>query len=401
MSDQKQTIGETKNVYLLIVAGGQGTRLFPISHEACPKQFCKLDDQNTFIQATAKRFVGLGIKLANIVVIVTNGNQRLLAEEQLVPMGVLSQNILRIKPTYDYAGAMVKGAEYIAELDANAIIVNTPSDQHIRVDDNFAETIASAIRSAKANHPTIIGVKTTDLNTVRGCGHAMFDVAEKARCRKVLGFIEKPNEVEADRIMRAGNTACNTGVNVWGAQTILEAAKGVDLRGGLKIDKLMAAFGDSLRVAVGEFGWFDCGTLKALYQISEKTAHHRNASLGEGAISRHECRRSIFWAPEGYEIHATNIRDSAVIVNVIDGKIVTAVVKLDASQQVKELAEDFLGRKILTNSFAIDANNNIVARTAVSDLRAAFLGVDHHFVAAAKVSDKKIVVIVSNMAPKE
>ena len=50
------------NIWLAIIAGGRGTRLFPHSHDDCPKQFCVLDDTNTFIQATARRFIALGVK---------------------------------------------------------------------------------------------------------------------------------------------------------------------------------------------------------------------------------------------------------------------------------------------------------------------------------------------------
>lgn len=396
MATQEQLISKTDDVYLLVIAGGQGTRLFPISHASCPKQFCRLDDNDTFIQATVKRFVRLGVKLTNVIVIVTNQNQQELAEEQLVPMGILSQNIRLIKPTYDYAGAMIKGAGFIAKLSSNPVIINTPSDQHIIANEGFANSIAVAIESARVGNPTIIGVKTTDLNTVRGCGHARFDTSEDTECRKVVGFIEKPSEVEADKIMRSGDTACNTGINVWNSRTVLMAAKSLDVENGVKTDALMATFGDKLRVIAGDFGWYDCGTLKALYQISQKTPNHRNANLGDGMVSREDCRRSLFWAAEGYSLHAIGVRDSAVVVNTIEGQTVVAVVAFDSSQKVKELADDFLGEKLLMNNFSLDANNNNVARSNIDDLTVVFMGVSNHVVAAVKNSADEIVVVVSN-----
>ena len=86
------------HLWAAIIAGGQGTRLFPISHPCRPKQFCQLNDRNTFVQATIERFTSLGVKPTQILIVVTDDNQESLAKGQCIQRGVLSQNILKVSP---------------------------------------------------------------------------------------------------------------------------------------------------------------------------------------------------------------------------------------------------------------------------------------------------------------
>ncbi len=397
---------QLEHVWLAVIAGGQGTRLFPLSHNACPKQFCHLDNDNTFIQATIKRFLKLGIKPNHVVVITTNPNQTKLATAQTASIGVISQNIYEINPHFGYAGAMVKAAQFIKKIDGDATIVNTPADQFIVADDNFRETIISAIDASMRKNwrpAVIVGVKVSDLVTVKGCGHALYDpneeendMAEKATYQ-VKGFVEKPNEERANQLMRDDNSACNTGINVWHADTILQAYN--DLPDSeLSTDKLMQSF-QELRLAVGAFIWHDCGTLKSLYAVSDDvmTPNHKNVSLGKGKIDRTDCRRSLFYAIGGIKLHATGIEDSAVIATEIEDRIVITIVKLSESQRVRELAEDYqTNKQFLTDDFSVGARNNIIVRTNFSEeVRVGFVGVDDCIVYVHKSEDGIIDVAVS------
>ena len=390
---------EKGKVWTAIIAGGQGTRLFPLSHDECPKQFCHIDKTRTFIQATIKRFVDFGVKPKRVVVVVTNDNQLELAKEQCVPLGIISENILKIDPNYGYAGAMIKAAEFISELDENAVIINTPADQFIVSDESFIETINNALDSARSGNPTIIGVKVNDLVTFTGCGHALYDAPESEEelpTYNVKGFAEKPEKEQALQLMREDCSACNTGINVWDTHTILSAK--VDAR-GLGTDELMSAlrlYAD-LKVAVGTFPWYDCGTLKSLFDISAKTPNHKNANLGKGAIERTDCRRSLFYSIDGVTLRATNIKDAAIIINNIDDHIVIAVVKLDDSQKVKQLAENYKEHKeFLTDDFSFGARNNIVMRTDYSkEIRVGFVGVDDCIVYSHKHRTGEIEIAIS------
>lgn len=386
------------NVWIAIIAGGQGTRLFPLSHDNCPKQFCALNENETFIQATAKRFIRLGIEPKKIVVVVTNERQVELAKEQLLPMGILSINIYKIPDSCGYAGAMVRAAEFIAKDDEDAVIINTPADQYVVTDEDFEATMFKSINSAASGNPTIVGVRVTDLVTVMGCGHASYETNDTGECKSVIGFIEKPSEEVAIQLLKEENSACNTGINVWSAKTILAATRDyVDSRKNLDTDSLMSRF-KNIKLAIGKFRWYDCGTLKSLYDISPKTPNHKNSSLG-GNIFRTDCLGSMFITIKGIDIYAAGIENAAVVVNEINGRIVIAVVKLNDSQKVRELAEDYKAHsKFLTDDFSVGARNNHICRTNMSDdISVGFVGVNNYTVTALKHQpNSNITVIVSN-----
>jgi mannose-1-phosphate guanylyltransferase len=385
------------NVWVAIIAGGRGTRLFPLSHNECPKQFCQLDSENTFIQATAKRFISIGVKPNRIVILTTNDNQTRLASEQLTSLGIITPNLYQIDECYGYAGAMIKVAEFIKQHDKNAIIINTPSDQYIVESPNFTETIKLAINDAANGQPTIIGVKVNDLVTFTGCGHALYDPEEPGDCKTVKGFVEKPDLKEAEVMMRRDDSACNTGINVWNVNTILKAAKKFDVENDqIPTDALMDSF-TKLSLAIGKFDWYDCGTLKSLYDISKKTPNHKNATLGGGFVERKDCLRSLFYSVEGINLYADNVLDAAVVINIIKDRVFVAIVSMDKSQLVKQLANDYNQYAlVLDYDFSVQARNNIIPYTNFSaEINVGFVGVHDYVVTAIKGKEGEINIIVS------
>lgn len=387
---------DNNNVWVAVIAGGQGTRLFPISHADRPKQFCQLDKDNTFIQAVVKNFVDLGVKPSHFVIITTSDNQTELAKKQVLPRGILSQNIYQINPDLGYSAAMYMATKFISEHDKDAIVINTPSDQYIAADDDdFYYTIKAAIDEARNDYPVIVGVKVNDLVTATGCGHALYEDFGDKGCYSVTGFVEKPNPEKADKIMRAGNSACNTGINVWKVSTLLEAVDERCIK-GIGTDEFMDNF-KNLRIAVGSFEWHDCGTLKSLFEISKKTPNHKNASLGPGEFERVECRRSLLYAAEGMELRVTGANDDAIIFTTINEKPIVVVAKLDESQRIKALAEDYVKHKdFLTDDFSFGARNNIVLGSNISDdLIVGFVGVRNYAVYVHKEPDGTLEAAVS------
>lgn len=392
------------HLWLAIIAGGQGTRLFPISNPERPKQFCQLDSKNTFIQTVIENFRPF-VKPTQIIVITTNPTQTQLAREQVVPRGVLSQNIFEISPSYGYAGSMVKAAGLINGMDPGAIIINTPSDQYLGTDENFVETIESAIRGASIGEAVIVGVKVNDLVTAMGCGHAIYDSeADSGRgYYPIQGFVEKPKKADADRLMRSGSSACNTGINVWRPKRLLDSVKnGRYGASGIPTDALMKKLGKVV-IAVGTFPWHDCGTLKSFYDISKKSANHKNASLGGGTFERIDCRRSLLYTEPGMELRVAGAEDDAIIFTTIDERPIITIAHLSESQRIKALAEDFLTHEdFLTDDFSFGARNNTVLCSNTSDeLIVGFVGVENYAVYVSKESDGRLVAIVSQQKRRE
>lgn len=385
-----------EHLWVVIIAGGKGTRLFPISHPGCPKQFCQLDKDNTFIQVVIENFKSLGIKPTHMMVITTDNNQTALAAKQCLPRGVLSHNILQMDPDIGYPGVTIKAAEVISSLDENAVIINTPSDQYLVPNEDFKNAIEAAVLSADNNDCVIVGVKIGDLNTVMGCGHAIYDDApEDTPCYDVKEFVEKPNRELAKQIMQKGNSACNTAINIWRAKVICDIFSGRNYY-GITTDGLMNHF-ESLKVAVGSFEWHDCGTLKSLYDISKKTPNHKNASLGGGSFERNCCRRSLFYADVGMELQVSGAEDDAVLFTVINERPVLVIAKLSESQKIKRLAEDYLAHEdILSADFSMGARNNLVLLSNVSDeIIVGFVGVNNYCVYIRRKADGTLTAVVS------
>lgn len=398
-----------QHIWVAIIAGGQGTRLFPISHPACPKQFCQLDENNTFIQAVIENFKLIGVKPTQIIVVTTADNQTDLAKSQCLPRGVLSQNILQYSPSLGYAGSMVKVAEDIHRIDPEAIIINTPSDQYINPDESFYTAIEDAIYDAQRGSAVIVGVKVNDIVTAMGCGHAIYDENSGSPCFKLAGerFVEKPSREKADKLMRQGNSVCNTGINVWSANDLMRAVNfgPVHVAGGIRsTDQLMCMLERILKVSVGTFDWHDCGTLKSLYEISKKTPNHKNASLGGGRFERNGCRRSLLYAADGTELRVSGSEDDAVILTVINEHPIVVVAKLADSQKIKLLAEDYIAHKeILDADFSMGARNNTVLRSNVSDETVVgFVGVHNYAVYVHRRSDNGMLeaVVSQQLEPK-
>lgn len=390
---------ETEHLWTAIIAGGKGTRLFPISHPDCPKQFCQLDERNTFIQAVVDNFTFLGVKPTNIVVITTSDSQTELAKKQCLPRGILSQNILQLSPQLGYAGSMIKATSEIYKLDPAAIIINTPADQYLVPDFEFKAAIESAVAGAKNGNSVIVGVKVNDIVTAMGCGHAIYEETNSA-CFPVTGFVEKPDKKKADEIMRQGNSACNTGINVWRADVVNGIFENKRYR-GISTNKMMEMLGD-LQVAVGYFEWHDCGTLKSLYDISRKSPNTKNATIGGGTFERTDCHRSLLYAIEGFELRVSGAEDDAVVFTSINERPIVVVAKLSDSQKIKLLAEDYLmHEEILTDDFSMGARNNTVLRSNVSDeIVVGFVGVQNYAVYVHRNADGNLEAVVSQQMAK-
>ena len=365
-----------EDIYVVVIAGGHGTRLFPFSNAECPKQFCELNSKATFIQDTILRFLGIGILPGHVVIITTDKTQCGLAIEQTEPLGVKSDNVHVIDPHFGYAGAMVKAAEIIRDTNDCSIIINTPADQHIVAGEDFNNTIINAIDSAALGHPTIVGVQGVDLNTMMGCGHARYE--GKGPDYDVIGFVEKPDEKTAKALEAANDTACNTGIAVWKADTVLDAVTSAEIPDDkeLKTDELMQKLSSNLKLVIGRFEWHDCGTLKSLFDVSAKDDND-NVVLGKGTAHLHAAQHNLVYAPERVEFRIHGLSGYAIVANWINDQIVVTVVRMNKTQQVRALADDYeVGSKILGKDLTLEGRNNRVYDSNFSkDVICGFIGV--------------------------
>lgn len=385
---------EIKDAVLVIIAGGNGTRLFPISHLDCPKQFCQLNEEDTFSQDSIKRFINAGFNSKRIIIVVTNQTQYDLALKQSQGLGVIEPNILLIPPHHDYAGAMAVADDFVEEKFGDVVIVHTPADQYVVKGDSFNTAVYELVVSA-LDIPTLLGVYKSDLNTVMGCGNIYYSDGT-GNTRKVTGFEEKPNKELAEKMLREGNTVVNSGICAWRPSHLPKQYR--HLQGALKTDELMDSF-DKLNVVIGSFPWYDCGTLDSYWAISKKTPNHENASLHakDGHVYRYGCLKSLFVTIDGVDLYAANIKDAAVVVNKVGEKLACCVVAKSSSQLVRTLAEDFEANKeVLEHHFVLNGTNNRVSRTnCIDEVYCGFVGISDVSVTIVKTVDGRYIVSVS------
>ena len=360
-------------LWAVILAGGKGQRLFPLSNPTKEKQFVWISPETgSLLQNTIRRFISIGVKSTNVVIITTCDRQTQLASDDALSLGVLSQNIYQIAPDLGYTGAMDAGTKFISRIDNSAIITNSPSDQLIEKNASFKDSMQTAIEYANKGSFVNVGVRITDLVTYMGTGHMQYD--KEGRITK---FIEKPDRELADKLMREGNTACNTGINVWRADRYLDAVEGENLK-DMPTDKFMEILmRKDLRAVVGTFSWWDCGTLNSLRKVGmamgKGSPDHHNVTYGnvkKGGTQGTYCHECYIRAEPGHRIEAYNIPEAAIIADFIKGKPAFVACAESESQRMREVAEEFER----TGTLKVGPENEVLLTDVSNDCAIAVIG---------------------------
>ena len=211
-----------KNIYCVIMAGGQGSRLWPLSQMELPKQFVDLTGVGkTMLQLTYERF--RTICEPDHFVVVTNKNYVGLAHEQLPEMP--AENILCEPFRRNTAACIAFATLFIKQKDPDVIEIVTPSDQLIINEKMFIENAMAGVEYAGAGDNLItIGVKAYKPETAFGYIQVGSPVSEQfPTINKVKTFTEKPNEEMAQVFYECGDFCWNSGVFIWSVRAISDA----------------------------------------------------------------------------------------------------------------------------------------------------------------------------------
>lgn len=392
-------LSKMRHLYLMILAGGEGTRLFPYSNPERPKQLCPIGGDNkrtdTFLKNTIANYLSCGFDRERIIILTSNEHQTKLTKSQVCfPGGISYANIWEIPSSYGYSGTMVEATKMIAEIDSEAIIVNTPSDHFLTPDHKFVEAIYTAVINAENDCISAVGVKTDNLDTIMNCGNIIYDQEKLVNGVTVSqDFIEKPKKKRARELLNNDKSVCNTGICAWKADALLSHAPKDTEK--LTTEKLMRAFNGQLRIVVGEFKWQDCGTLRGLYSALDKSSRYHNVLLGDGKFNLDSsCNHSLFYADKGLVLIASDVEDCAVIFTRINQQPVLLISRLDESQKIKELAEDYsMHEKFLIDDFSLGARNNrILYSNMYYEYSVGFVNVDDFVVHIVRRSDTGDIV---------
>ena len=387
-------LSKMKHLYLVILAGGEGTRLFPYSNPERPKQLCPISGEdwrtNTFLKRTIANYVECGFDTTRIIVVTSSDRQEQMTRGQIaVPGGIILDNVWNMPSTYGYAGTMVEVTKRIAQFDPKAIVFNTPADHYLTTGHTFYEAVFTAVNNAKEGRISAIGVKTDDIDTVMTCGNIIYD-HEKVKKGITLSqdFVEKPDRKQAEKLIKDGESVCNTGICVWRAEELIKyAPKDTE---ALSTERLMRAFNGHLRIVVDEFNWQDCGTLRGLYTALDKTARNNNVTLGEGVFMLDSsCKNSLFYADKNMILNVSDARDCAVIFTMIKERPVLVISNLDESQKIQRLAEDYSKHEeFLIDDFSLGARNNrILYSNMYNSFSVGFVNVENVVVRISRHSE--------------
>ncbi|MBN1651193.1 MAG: mannose-1-phosphate guanylyltransferase [Bacteroidales bacterium] len=294
------------------MAGGIGSRFWPMSRTSKPKQFIDiLGTKETLIQQTVNRFLKI-CPIENIYV-VTNEMYKEQVKEQ-VP--ALSYEQILCEPARRNTAPCIAYANYkIREKNPNATIVVAPSDHIILKEDVFTDVISSALQAASENDWLItLGIEPSRPDT--GYGYIQFDqkiaYEKDNRIKKVKTFTEKPELKIAQRFIESGDFHWNAGIFVWSLKSITKAfethlAEVDDIfRAGIGVyntDKedafienayavcrnISIDFGvmekaENVYVLSSDFGWSDLGTWGSLYAIRQKD-ENQNTIVGKNVMT--------------------------------------------------------------------------------------------------------------------
>lgn len=222
MSSNKKMISVTP----VVLCGGSGSRLWPLSRAGLPKQFLILAGDDSLFQQAVKRvngLVGKDIALAPALV-VTNEEHRFLALEQLRELGDLSAKLILEPAGRNTAPALTMAALQAVEDGDDPVMLVVPADHAIGDTASFHSALQDAIYDAGAGNVVVLGVQPTSPET--GFGYIRHDVSEGNQATyAVTAFVEKPDRATAESYLAAGNYFWNSGMFVLRASVWLAAIR--------------------------------------------------------------------------------------------------------------------------------------------------------------------------------
>jgi len=207
------------SVVPIILAGGVGARLWPVSRKSCPKQFAALIGGFSLFQQSVLRVQGDGFVKP---LIVTSEEYRFLVSQQLNDLGVDADIVLEPEGK-NTAPAIISAAIIAQKREIDPLLLVMPSDHHIPDTKVFEETVAEGLATAGRGGVVTFGVKPTRAET--GYGYIETLPEQNELCRPVKGFHEKPDYSLAVELYTSGLYLWNTGIFLFEAKTILALAR--------------------------------------------------------------------------------------------------------------------------------------------------------------------------------
>jgi mannose-1-phosphate guanylyltransferase len=353
-----------KHNYVAIMAGGIGSRFWPMSRTDMPKQFLDiLNIGRTLIQATFDRFATF-IPVENIYIVTAN-QYKSIVEEQLPEIN--KKNIL-CEPSRKNTAPCIAYISYkLLEIDPNANLICAPADHLITEKQAFIDTCEKALHfTSHIKALVTLGIKPTNPNT--GYGYIQYEsLAAGENTFKVKLFTEKPDLELAKTFVASGDFLWNAGIFVWQVKNIVKAfeinapelhevfdAEKQHLNTeeeqsaieriypqctNISIDYAVMEKADNVYVIPSSFGWSDLGTWKSAYETIERD--YLDNAVGGNEVIVIDATKNMVQVPNNKLVVLQGLDDFIIV----DTNDVLLICKKDKEQEIKEYVAEVKRKK--------------------------------------------------------
>lgn len=355
----------------VILSGGAGSRLWPLSRSLYPKQLLPLSSERTMIQETALRD---GHGLFERPLVICNESHRFIVAEQMQEVGVNPLRLVLEPVGRNTAPAIVAAALILQDLDPEAVLAVLPSDHVITDPMGFAAALTAAGPAARAGHLVTFGIKPTGPET--GYGYIQQGESLTGDCFRVARFIEKPDHERASAMVAQEGFLWNSGMFLFQARSflaeiarlcpdILHSVSEAVARASIdsdfyrleaesfarspsaSVDYAVMEHTSLAAVVPADFGWSDVGSWSALWEISGKG---ERGMVEVGDVLSVDCA-DCYLRGDGVLVAGVGLSDIIVVatedaVLVAERRHVQEVRKIVESLREKKRSEGDLHRKV-------------------------------------------------------
>ena len=353
-----------KKIVPVILSGGSGTRLWPLSRSMRPKQFIQLIDELSLFQQTLKRLEALDSVAAPIVV--CNEDHRFMVAEQMHELGISHDTIILEPCARNTAPAIASAAIALANREGGGdeVMLVLPADHLIDGENEFSEAISQALSAAEQGNLVTFGVSPQKPAT--GYGYIRCEQSSQTSWRRVQEFVEKPDEKTAKHYVDSGNYYWNSGMFVFSAnhyltalgrhcpsilehatQSINQATSDLDfLRldvqsyqqcDGISIDYAVMEHANNVALVPLHSQWSDIGSWGSLWETGDKDAE---GNVTKGDVLLEGVEDSYIHA-ESRLVTALGVK-GLIVVETHDGLMIT---NHEHDQDIKKIVSRLIDNK--------------------------------------------------------
>lgn len=348
---------EWGQVVPVILSGGSGTRLWPVSRESFPKQLWPLISNHSLLQETALRALGAPFAAP---LVVCNQEHRFLIAEQLRAVGISDARIVLEPVGRNSAPAIAVAALIAAERDPAAVLWMMAADATIRDTAGLHDALGAAVAAARAGRIVLFGMRPRRAETAYGYIEVGAAIEDMPGVHAVSRFVEKPDAATAAELSQSGRHLWNSGMFVFTAETLLaeleryapgllaEARRAVAGRTqdldfirldpdafaacpNISLDYAVAEHTTRAAVVPADLGWSDVGSWDALWEQTPKDADG-NATVGDVMLEKSS---GCYARSDGILTAVVGLQDAVIVVT---GDAVLAMHR-DRAQDVKRVVD--------------------------------------------------------------